>query len=120
VLRSLIAVTVIVGACLTWQHVCGPSPVQHLEAALDRFEQIESVRLSAAQGDAVQVTVTLDVIEMRNDDVYPLRAVLHLKRDGREYDRPCFLYNCQTHEWELEPETEPGSTTAGPRQHVHE
>lgn len=100
----LAVVAVSVGMVVVWSRLSAPSAEQQLNDCLDRFERIESARLTAAagNGEAVRVTVTLDSIDAREDADYPLLAVVHVKREGREYARPCLIYNRAANTWEWE------------------
>jgi hypothetical protein len=98
----IIAVIVVV---VLFSRRFSPSAREMLDWQLDDLAETESRRLSSESGEPVRVTVSLDLIEKRDDPRHPLLAVVHLKRDGKEYSRPWFLYNSYTLEWASHPES---------------
>jgi len=109
-LKVILAVGISLGVVVVSNHFSGPSPAQRLDSYLDRFERVETARLSAASGEIVLVTVSLDCIEPRRDDLKSrLEAVVHLKRNGLEYDRRCLLYepDAEAWAWERRPDANP-------------
>ena len=103
------------GAVATRVSVAPLSPAQALDAHLDAFERSETARLSAGEPRPVRVSAVLDMIETRDgpdaesDPAHPLRAIVHLKRDGKPYDRPCLLYNRNTRAWAWEADDAPAN-----------
>ena len=98
----IIAIIVVVLLFARW---FSPSAREMLDWQLDDLAETESRRLSSESGHPVCVTVSLDLIEKRDDPQHPLLAVVHLKRDGKEYSHPWFLYDSYTVEWAWHPES---------------
>lgn len=118
-IRFLAVVSISLGIVIVWSWCSGPSPEQRLNDELDRFERIETARLSAAGGEIMMVTVTLDSIErLRDRPGRPLLAVVHLKRNGLEYDRRSLLYERDSEAWTWERET-PGAVAKSAKQDTH-
>jgi hypothetical protein len=106
-LKGILAVGISLGVVVVANHFSGPSAAQRLDSYLDRFERVETARLSAASGEVVLVTVSLDCIGPRRDEPnHTLEAVVHVKRNGLEYDRRCLLYEPEAEAWAWEPRTD--------------
>src|SRR4051794_28658255 len=115
VLKILSVIGISLGAVVGWQFLSSTPAAAQLDEYLDRFERTETARQSAASGEAVLITVTLDSIDSRRGDrEHPLSAVVHLKLNGREYARRNLLYStfAELWAWEERPGEEWQATAA--------
>jgi hypothetical protein len=103
VLKILSIIGISLGAVVGWQFLSSTPAAAQLDEYLDRFELAETARQSAASGEEVVITVTLDSIDSRaGDKEHPLSAVVHLKLSGREYARRTLIYNARADLWAWE------------------